>query len=163
MTRRTFDYTSSIMVQRPVDVVGSFLIDPANAGRWGLMSGTIKWREPGPLRVGSVAECVSVGGSSGRAYRRSWVVAELVPTDRLMLRSRFMDDQMDEWLPVLTELEYRWDSTSGLETVVSLRRRTRVEGPAGVAWEKTIGRLNHSSARRTLQRLKVVVEAPADP
>jgi hypothetical protein len=162
-TPRRFDYAASIIVQRPIGAVAAFLIEPSNAEHWVPRATTVVWREPGAMKVGSALERTWYDGHSGRTYRRTWVVMELVPTERFVMRSRFADDQSFEWLPVFEEFEYQWSAADGDETVLSLRCRSRADGRAGVVTERIFGRLNLFEVRRKLRRLKSLLEAANAP
>ena len=142
------DVTSAAVIERPRDAVARFAGDPGNAPRWYTNIGSVRWRTPPPLAVGSQLEFAA------RFLRRKLVytyeVRELVEGDRLVMRTA------DGPFPM--ETTYTWVDSGPSSTRMTLRNRGAPKGFSHLVapfMSLAVRRAN----RKDLARLKAMLES----
>ncbi len=115
---RDVDVLTETVIRRPVADVAAFAGDPANAPEWYANIESVEWRTPPPMVVGS--RLAFVARFLGRRLAYTYEVAELVPGERLVMRTA------DGPFPM--ETTYTWQPLDAGETRMTLRNRGR---PAG--------------------------------
>jgi uncharacterized membrane protein len=141
------DVLTEIVIDRPRDRVAAYAGDPANAPEWYANIKSIEWRTTPPLGVGS--RLLFVANFLGRRLAYTYEVAELIPGERLVMRTTEG--------PFPMETTYTWEQVETEKTRMTLRNRgeprgfSRLVGPfMGMA----IRRAN----RKDLARLKALLE-----
>jgi hypothetical protein len=139
------DVVVETVIRRPRHDVAAYATDPDNATAWYEQIERVEWKTERPLAVGSHIEFVA--RFIGRRLAYTYAIAELLPGERLVMRT-------DRPFPM--ETTYTWsDAETG--TRMTLRNRG---GPTGLA------RLLHPlmaasvrrSTRRDLERLKHILD-----
>src|SRR5690349_9563005 len=145
---RDVDVVTETVIRRPVAEVAAFAGDPANAPEWYQNIDSVEWRTPPPMVVGS--RMAFVARFLGRRLAYTYEVAELVPGERLVMRTA------DGPFPM--ETTYEWRDTAGGATAMTLRNRGEPAGfgrLAGVLMAPAMRRAN----RKDLTRLKQILES----
>ena len=138
------------MIDRPADVVSSYAADPSNAPSWYVNIDSVEWKSPPPLQIGSQVEFVA--RFLGRRLRYTYEIVELIPGQRLVMRTQHG--------PFPMETAYTWSTELDGSTRMTLRNRGR---PAG--FSKIVAPLIKPAMRRAnrkdLSTLKAALESPA--
>ena len=79
------DVTVETRIGRPVAEVAAFAGDPGNAPSWYVNIESVRWQTPPPVQVGSRMDFVA--SFLGRRIEYTYEVAELVPGERLVMRT----------------------------------------------------------------------------
>jgi hypothetical protein len=112
------DVVTEQVIGRPVDVVSDYAADPTNAPEWYVNTESVEWETPPPAAVGS--RVAFLARFLGRTLRYTYELVELVPGERLVMRTSEG--------PFPMETTYTWESASGGGTRMTLRNRGE---PAG--------------------------------
>ena len=139
---------TEIVIDRPVAEVAAYAVDPTNAPEWYANIESVEWKTSPPLAVGSAMAFVA--RFLGRRLEYIYEIAELVPGERLVMRT--------QQGPFPMETTYTWSpSASGDGTRMTLRNRGE---PAG--FSKFGARLMAPAMRRAnrkdLTKLKSILE-----
>jgi Polyketide cyclase / dehydrase and lipid transport len=116
------DVTVETRIERPVAVVAAFAGDPGNAPSWYVNIESVRWQTPPPVRVGSRMDFVA--SFLGRRIEYTYEVAELVPGERLVMRTAQG--------PFPMQTTYSWEPADG-GTRMTLRNNGEPSGFARVA------------------------------
>jgi hypothetical protein len=137
------------VIHRPREVVAAYAADPTNAPKWYSNIKSVAWRTSPPVRLGSRMDFVA--NFMGRRMAYTYEVAELLPSERLVMRASDA--------PMAMETTYTW-TDEGDGTRMRLRNRG---GPSGFA--KITAPIMAAAVRRAtakdLARLKEILEAQA--
>ena len=106
------DVVVEAIIPFPREIVASYAGDPSNAPEWYANIVSVRWRTSAPVAVGSQMDFEA--RFLGRRLTYTYEVAELVPGERLVMRTA------DGPFPMQTT--YTWASVSG-GTVMRLRNR----------------------------------------
>ena len=142
------DVETDIVINRPVDEVAAYAADASNAPEWYANIDSVDWQTPPPAAVGS--KMTFVARFLGRRLEYTYEVVELVPAERLVMRTAQG--------PFPMETTYTWRHAGQGSTRMTLRHRgepagfTRVMAPF---MAPAIRRAN----RKDLARLKALLEA----
>ncbi|MDQ0379403.1 SRPBCC family protein [Amycolatopsis thermophila] len=141
------DVSTDIVIAVPRDKVAAYAGDPSNAPRWYVNILDVDWETRPPLREGS--RIGFVARFLGRTLRYTYEVIELVPGERLVMRTAQG--------PFPMETSYTWESLDAYSTRMVLRNRGEPRGFANLA-----SRLLTAAMRRAnsndLRRLKNLLE-----
>lgn len=144
------DVLTETVIDRPVTAVAAFAGDPVNAPRWYVNIESADLETAPPVAVGS--RIAFVARFVGRAMRYTYEVTELIPDERLVMRTAEG--------PFPMETTYTWHATADGGTRMTLRNRGR---PAGVS--KLVAPLLAHAMRRAntkdLALLKKLLESQA--
>lgn len=141
------DVVTQIVIARPVDVVSAYAADPANAPDWYGNIDSVEWKTPPPMQTGSQVEFVA--RFLGRTLRYTYELVELVPAERLVMRT--------QQGPFPMETTYTWDLAPNDETLMTLRNRGQPSGFSGLMapiMKPAMRRAN----RKDLAKLKALLE-----
>lgn len=142
------DVLTEIVIDRPVDEVAAYAADPSNAPEWYANIDSVDWKTPPPAAVGS--EMTFVAGFLGRRLEYTYEVIELVPGERLVMRTAQG--------PFPMETTYTWaPACSGL-TRMTLRNRGEPTGFSKVM-APLMGPAMRRANRKDLVRIKAILEA----
>jgi hypothetical protein len=120
---RDVDVLTETVIRRPVAEVAAFASDPGNAPEWYVNIDSVEWRTPPPIAAGSCMDFVA--RFLGRRLAYSYEVIELVPSERLVMRTA------DGPFPM--ETTYTWEALDADATRMTLRNRGRPTGFSTVA------------------------------
>ena len=116
------DVTVETRIERPVAEVAAFAGDPGNAPSWYVNIESVRWQTPPPVQVGSRMDFVA--SFLGRRIEYTYEVAELVPGERLVMRTAQG--------PFPMQTTYSWEPADG-GTRMTLRNNGEPSGFARVA------------------------------
>jgi len=116
------DVTVETRIERPVADVAAFAGDPTNAPSWYVNIESVRWQTPPPVQVGSRMDFVA--SFLGRRIEYTYEVAELVPGERLVMRTAQG--------PFPMQMTYHWEPADG-GTRMTLRNNGEPSGFARVA------------------------------
>ena len=116
------DVTVETRIERPVAEVAAFAGDPGNAPSWYVNIESVRWQTPPPVQVGSRMDFVA--SFLGRRIEYTYEVAELVPGERLVMRTAQG--------PFPMQTTYTWEPADG-GTRMTLRNNGVPSGFARVA------------------------------
>ncbi len=142
------DVVTEIVIERPTAVVAAYAADPSNAPDWYDNIDSVDWKTSPPLQVGSQVEFVA--RFLGRTLRYTYEFAELVPGERVVMRT--------QQGPFPMETTYVWEPASAEATRMTLRNRGE---PAGFStlmaplMKPAMRRAN----RKDLAKLKKILES----
>ena len=144
------DVLTEVVIHRPRERVAAYAANPDHAPDWYVNIDSVHWETPPPLRIGSQVEFVA--RFLGRTLRYTYGFAELVPGERVVMRT--------EQGPFPMETTYTWERARGDQTRMTLRNRGR---PAGFSKVMVpVMRLAMRRAnRKDLARLKAILERRA--
>ena len=142
------DVLTEIVIDRPRDVVAAFAGDPSNAPLWYVNIKSVEWKTPPPLAIGS--RVAFVAHFLGRRLAYTYEIAELVPGERLVMRTAEG--------PFPMETTYTWADAPGGGTRMTLRNRGEPAGFARVG-APMMARSMRKANRNDLERLKRLLEA----
>ena len=128
--------------------MSSYAGDPSNAPDWYVNINSVDWKTPPPVRVGSQVEFVA--RFLGRTLRYTYEFVELVPGERLVMRT--------QQGPFPMETTYTWKPAHG-GTHMTMRNRGE---PAG--FSRLLAPLMAPAMRRANRKdlavLKAILERP---
>ena len=143
------DVVTEIEITRPVDVVAAYATDPANAPEWYANIKSVEWRSSPPANVGSQIEFVA--HFLGRTLRYTYEIVDLVPNERLVMRT----DQG----PFPMETTYHWTPAARLNgTKMTLWNRGAPTGFSMLAAPLMKPAMRRAN-RHDLARLKAILES----
>jgi uncharacterized protein YndB with AHSA1/START domain len=141
------DVLTETVIRRPVAEVAAYAGDPTNAPEWYATIASVEWETPPPLAVGS--RMAFVARFLGRRLAYSYEVIELVPAERLVMRTAQG--------PFPMETTYTWQAVDDGATRMTLRNRGRPAGFArltGLALAKAMKRANNGDLARLRELLQ---------
>jgi uncharacterized protein YndB with AHSA1/START domain len=118
----TVDVQVETTIARTPSEVAAYAADPTNAPEWYVNIKSVQWQTPPPVEVGSRLDFVAQ--FLGRRIAYTYEVAELVPGERLVMRTA------DGPFPM--ETTYTWEPVAG-GTRMTLRNRGNPSGFAQLA------------------------------
>jgi uncharacterized membrane protein len=145
------DVATQIVIACPVDIVSTYATDPSNAPEWYVNIDSVEWKTPPPAQIGSRVEFVA--RFLGRTMRYTYEFAELVPGERVVMRT--------QQGPFPMETTYTWEPAPNDETLVTLMTLRNRGRPAG--FSKLMAPIMKPAMRRAnrkdLSRLKTILES----
>ena len=112
------DVTTETVIDRPVEVVAAYAMDPSNAPEWYRNIDSVTWVTEPPAQVGS--RVAFVARFLGRKLEYTYELVELEPAARLVMRTQEG--------PFPMETTYTWEAHGDAATRMTLRNRGE---PAG--------------------------------
>jgi hypothetical protein len=144
----TVDVLTEIEIDRPRHEVAAYAANPENATAWYENIERVEWKGTPSLGVGS--RIAFVARFVGRRLAYTYVVTELVPDERLVMRTA------DGPFPM--ETSYIWSDTASGGTKMTLRNRGRPSGFSKFAAPMMTTAMRRAN-RKDLQRLKQILES----
>jgi Polyketide cyclase / dehydrase and lipid transport len=142
------DVVTQSVIARPVGVVSAYAADPSKAPDWYVNIDSVEWKTPPPVQIGSRVEFVA--RFLGRTLRYTYEFVELVPGERLVMRT--------QQGPFPMETTYTWEPAPNDGTLMTLRNRGE---PAG--FSKVMAPIMKPAMRRAnrkdLAKLKSILES----
>jgi uncharacterized membrane protein len=146
------DVQTEIEIDRPRAEVAAYAADPDNAPTWYENIKAVEWRSPKPLSVGT--RIAFTAAFLGRELVYTYEVAELVPGERLVMRTAEG--------PFPMETTYTWQDNGSGGTSMTLRNRGEPSGFAKAAAPVMSAAMRRAN-RKDLRRLKQLLETQATP
>jgi uncharacterized protein YndB with AHSA1/START domain len=142
------DVLTETVIRRPAAEVAAFAGDPTHAPEWYVNIDSVEWQTSPPVGVGSRMAFVARFLGRGLAY--TYEVTELVPQERLVMRTA------DGPFPM--ETTYTWHELDPVRTRMTLRNRGE---PAGFSrlTAPVMERAMRRATTKDLQRLKDILES----
>ena len=141
------DVRTEIAIECPIETVSHYAADPSNAPGWYVNIESATWKTQPPLQVGSRVEFVA--RFVGRRLRYTYEIVELVPGERLVMRTAEG--------PFPMETSYHWTASGDAATTMTLRNRGEPSG-----FSRLVSPLMATAMRRAnqkdLNRLKSLME-----
>jgi len=147
----TVDVVTEVVIDRPLVEVATYAADPTNTPRWYANIESVEWRSPPPLAVGSAVAFVA--RFLGRRLDYTYEVVELVPAERLVMRTREG--------PFPMETTYTWAPAPGGGTRMALRNRGEPAGFSRLLAPFMVPAVRRAN-RKDLAALKTIVEGLPD-
>jgi len=148
---KTVDVLTEIEIDRPRHEVAAYAADPENATAWYENIERVEWMTAASLSVGS--RIAFVARFLGRRLVYTYEVAELVPDERLVMRTA------DGPFPM--ETTYTWSDTTSGGTRMTLRNCGRPSGFSKLAAPMMTTAMRRAN-RKDLERLKQILGSPSD-
>jgi uncharacterized protein YndB with AHSA1/START domain len=142
----TVDVLTEITIDRPVEVVAAYAIDPSNAPTWYINIESVEWKTPPPAQVGS--KVAFVARFLGRRLAYTYELVDVVPNQRLVMRTAQG--------PFPMETTYTWSVVADDKTRMTLRNRgeparfSKLAAPFMVAAIRRANRKDLANLRRIL-------------
>ncbi|MHA6784581.1 SRPBCC family protein [Pseudonocardia saturnea] len=140
------DVLTETVIRRPVDEVATFAADPTNAPRWYANISSVEWETPAPAAVGS--RIAFVAHFLGRRIAYTYEIAELVPGERLIMRTAQG--------PFPMETTYTWEAVAD-GTRMTLRNTGHPTGFGSIT-APLMARAMRSANRKDLAALAALLE-----
>jgi uncharacterized membrane protein len=144
------DVRTEIVIGRPRAEVAAYLGNPDNAPTWYENIASVEWETDPPLRVGS--RMAFVAHFLGKRLRYTYEVVELVPGERLVMRTAQG--------PFPMETTYEWSDHPAGGTLFRLRNRGQPSGFATIA-APLMSRAMRRENRKDVVRAKSLLEGGA--
>ena len=145
----TVDVSTEVVIDCPVATVSAYAADPNNVPAWYVNIKSVEWNTVPAIAVGS--RIAFVAQFLGRRMAYTYEIAELIPGERLVMRTT------DGPFPM--ETTYTWQPAANGRTRMTLRNRGTPTGFS--AWVAPLMAYAMRRAnRKDLARLKQVLERP---
>jgi len=142
------DVTTEIAIDRPRAEVAAYVSEPDNAPAWYENIESVRWESAPPVGPGS--KVAFVAHFLGRRLAYTYEVTELVPEQRLVMRTAQG--------PFPMETTYSWQDSPSGGTRMVLRNRGEPAGFARVGAPVMAAAMRRAN-RKDLERLKEILES----
>ncbi|MDT5005516.1 MAG: hypothetical protein QOJ24_2692 [Mycobacterium sp.] len=144
----TVDVEVHATIDRPRAEVAGYCCDPENVTAWYGNVTAVQWETVGPMAIGSRFRFTS--DFLGRRLQYTYEVLELVPFERLIMRS--------DKSPFRMETAYTFQDTAGAATWMTVRNRGEPTAYSGLA-PAILATAIRRATSNDLARLKRILEA----
>jgi hypothetical protein len=141
------DVLTEIVIDCPCGQVAAYAGDPSHAPDWYANIESVTWRTPAPVGLGSQLDFVAQ--FLGRRLAYTYEVVELVPGERLVMRTAQG--------PFPMETTYSWQPAGEGQTRMTLRNRGEPAGFGKVAAPVLAAAMRRAN-RKDLANLKRILE-----
>jgi uncharacterized membrane protein len=141
------DIQTEIVVNRPVNIVAEYAMNPDNAPEWYVNIKSVEWKTARPLMVGSQIAFKAV--FMGRELAYVYEISELVPGKKLVMRTA------DGPFPM--ETTYLFDAIDSNTTKMKLRNRGNPSGFSKI-FSPFMGMMMRKANKKDLGRIRDILE-----
>lgn len=141
------DVRTEVLIRRPVAEVAAYAADPDHAPDWYVNISSVEWQTPRPLQTGS--KVAFVAHFVGRRIAYTYEIAELVPGERLVMRTAQG--------PFPMQTTYTWETAEG-GTRMTLRNSGSPSG-FGALTAPVMAAAMRRANRKDLAALKAHLES----
>jgi uncharacterized protein YndB with AHSA1/START domain len=141
------DVLTEVVINRPRKRVAEFAGDPSNAPKWYVNIESIQWKTEPPVKVGSRMDFVA--RFLGRRFAYTYEIVELVPGERLVMRTSEG--------PFPMETTYTWEQVDDRSTRMTLRNRGEPSGFSKLSSPLMAAAMRRAN-RKDLSALKAILE-----
>ena len=141
------DVLTETVIDRPRDDVAAYAGDPSHAPEWYVNIESVEWKTPPPVAVGS--RVAFVAGFLGRRLAYTYEIVELVPGERLVMRTAEG--------PFPMETTYTWEARGAGQTRMTLRNRGEPSGFGKLAAPLMAAAMRRANIK-DLAKLKALME-----
>jgi uncharacterized membrane protein len=142
------DVVTEVVIARPREAVAAYAVDIDTTTSWYENIRSVAWETTPPLEVGS--RVTFVAQFLGRSLMYTYEITELVPRERLVMRTAEG--------PFPMETTYAWSDAGPGATRMTLRNRGEPAGFGRVA-APLMARAMRRANERDLARLKEILES----
>lgn len=142
------DVISEIVIRRRRAEVAAFASDPDNVPKWYVNIVSVVWQTPRPAVIGS--RIAFVAHFLGRRLEYTYEIVELVPDERMMMRTAQG--------PFPMETTYMWTDVADAHTCMTLRNRGMPRG-FSTLFAPMMAVAVRRENRKDLARLKALLES----
>jgi len=143
----TVDVLTETVIDRPRAEVAAYAADPSHAPDWYANIESVEWKTTPPVAVGS--RMAFVARFLGRRLAYTYEIAELVPGERLVMRTAEG--------PFPMETTYTWEPVGENRTRMTLRNRGDPSGFSKVSAPLMAAAMRRAN-RKDLAQLKALLE-----
>ncbi len=144
----TVDVITEVDINRPVEVVAGYAMDPTNAPRWYANIESVDWQTAPPAQLGS--RVAFVARFLGRRLAYTYELVELRPDQALVMRTAQG--------PFPMETTYTFAANASGGTHMTLRNRGQPMGFSKVAGPFMAAAMSRAN-RKDLASLKAILES----
>jgi len=143
----TVDVLTETVIDRPRAEVAAYAADPSHAPDWYANIESVEWKTTPPVAAGS--RMAFVARFLGRRLAYTYEIAELVPGERLVMRTAEG--------PFPMETTYTWEAVGESRTRMTLRNRGEPSGFSKVSAPLMAAAMRRAN-RKDLAQLKALLE-----
>jgi uncharacterized membrane protein len=141
------DIQTEIVVNRPVNIVAEYAMNPDNAPEWYVNIKSVEWKTARPLMVGS--QIAFKAAFMGRELAYVYEISELMPNQKLVMRTA------DGPFPM--ETTYLFDAIDSNTTKMKLRNRGNPSGFSKI-FSPFMGMMMRKANKKDLGRIRDILE-----
>lgn len=142
------DVNTEIIINKPVEVVSSYAMNPDNAPKWYVNIDSAEWHTAKPLTQGS--QIAFKAQFMGRTLAYIYEIIELIPHEKLVMRTA--DG------PFLMETTYTWSAIDENTTKMTLRNRGEPSGFSKL-FAPFMAMMMRRANNKDLRSIKSILEA----
>lgn len=142
------DVNTEIIIDKPVELVASYAMNPDNAPEWYVNIDSAEWRTTKPLTLGS--QIAFKAQFMGRTLAYVYEIIELIPNEKLIMRTA--DG------PFLMETTYTWTAINDDSTRMTLRNRGEPTGFSRL-FAPFMAMMMRRANNKDLKSIKSILEA----
>jgi uncharacterized membrane protein len=141
------DVQTEIVVNKPVNIVAEYAMNPDNAPEWYVNIKSVEWKTARPLMVGS--QIAFKAAFMGRELAYVYEISQLVPNQKLVMRTA------DGPFPM--ETAYLFDAIDSNTTKMKLRNRGNPSGFSKI-FSPFMGMMMRRANKKDLGKIKEILE-----